>query len=354
MTRLKKIVLGLCLLTASGPAFGHRHSYRDIRRLFIKGLAKEHAGHYRKAENDFRMVLAEDPGLARAHRELGNCLYYQGENRAAVEEYDAYLAVYPGDTALRRFALRLGAVPDNRPFAVAAYPRGRSRIARADPAREDGRRHGSVFLGTELSEVFPDGGDLADYPASGGSPPSSDSAFQWDALQLGYLWSSGFGIAGGIAVFGRNAVVGSGYTSIVSTGGGLVVTSRSGGDAIGVNEQDYYAEPLYRFTFSRRLGLLVGMKVGLAQAQLADSGNNITNASASGFFVSPEALFQILFGGRFGLDLGLDYRYAALGAVDVPGQGAIPSGSGPGNWRLNDSGLGAEIGFTLYFRRLGG
>ena len=81
---------------------------------FGQGIKFEKARQYQQAEQEFVMALAEDFGLVKTYRELGNCSYAQAspgsEYRSykhAIGYYDKYLKAYPQDSAIRSFRTQL-------------------------------------------------------------------------------------------------------------------------------------------------------------------------------------------------------------------------------------------------------
>lgn len=98
---------------------------------FDQGQAQEAAKNYQEALVSFRAAAAADPRYALPYAEIGNCQYYLGNKKAALEAYEIYLSMVPDDQIYQKFAARLrtqlGATPPaSAPAMPAASPYAKS------------------------------------------------------------------------------------------------------------------------------------------------------------------------------------------------------------------------------------
>jgi len=198
--------------------------------------------------------------------------------------------------------------------------------------------HGTFYAGAALGLLFPAGNDLTNLYGAGYTT-SLDFA-EYQGLHLGYQWPSGPAPEVGYETMERAAVV----------HGGPYGLSYSFMD----RDVDGYVEPLYRLALSRRTGLLGGLKIGAAEAFLSDNNFSTRAFKGSALMLAPELRYQILFGGRFGLEFGAEYRVANFSTLSTlsASNGPVLNANGIGNWHLMDSGPALGIGLNVYFRRL--
>jgi tetratricopeptide (TPR) repeat protein len=90
------------LLLLCGPLSGAQDG--SAGRMYSRGLEAEGQKSYRKAVVYYEAASLAEPKNPQIQRHLGNCRYYLGEKAKALIAYDAYLAMQPGDKALRAFA----------------------------------------------------------------------------------------------------------------------------------------------------------------------------------------------------------------------------------------------------------
>ncbi|HTB23013.1 MAG TPA: tetratricopeptide repeat protein [bacterium] len=315
----KRFLAVVALLAVAGPVFADKDvAYADYR----EGIVQERTRDYPGAVASFKAALNEEPSLIYAEKQLGNCFYYLGDDRAALKHYDLYLAIDPSDAATEKFAEYL-----------------RARSAGRAPQNADGRGsgysldspgliHSRFYVGGSLGLLDISDSDLNNLIGSSYTV-ESDAAFFGD-LHVGYQWQNGIALEIGEEALARVAVIQDSF--------GDDLTFEGTEDALCV-------EPLYRFTLSRRTAVLTGLKLGIGSASAVFTGDSgsTTLASVGSTLVEPDLRFQFMLGRMVGLEAGLDYRFAAYN-FDLDSGG----GSG-GTWRMVDDGLVESIGVDVYF-----
>jgi tetratricopeptide (TPR) repeat protein len=94
------LFLALGLLAAAGQTPAQAPSV-NVDELLSSGIAAQQHGDYKTAIEDYRKVLALQPGLAEARANLGAALAAAGQFDAAIEEDTRALAAAPNKTAVR-------------------------------------------------------------------------------------------------------------------------------------------------------------------------------------------------------------------------------------------------------------
>lgn len=308
---------------------------------YKSGVAKEKAKDYPGAVVDLQASLREDPSVTGAQKQLGNCFYYLGDLRRALKHYDLYLLSHPDDDATFAFAenLRKNLRAQRRDRLEDGGRRDRADTADLDAAAP---RRGSFYAGLSGSLFFPSASDVQNIYGNAGSSVGTNYGFA-EEEHLGYLWANGFGLEGGFEYVDRETTLTDTYEGSSYPVDYTVV------------ELGVFVEPLYRFRLGGRSALIAGLQVGASEAVLAgDSygGYGYGDAYGGALVLTPDVRYQFLFGGRFGLELGAQYRLADFDTLNNTDGYSIVNSSG-GTWHLSDSGLAVRLGFDFYFHRQG-
>jgi hypothetical protein len=326
------IVFGLSLFVASGL----HASVEGAKAAFMRGQASEKAKNYKEAINEYQTALKEYPTYIYANKQLGNCYYYLGDKAKALKNYDIYLSYKKDDATTKAFADRL-----------------RQSVGGGDSqASESGSSDGkiamtpSIYISPSLSYLTNDGSDMTGGTSAPGITVSS-FVFDFD-LACGYQMPNGFFAAGGYEYLARASTIG------ISIGG----VSSSGAVIDVITESVFFVEPGYRFSLSRKIGLLGGLKLGYASESLTyggsgyggtGSGGTALVATGSGLIYEPEVGIQFLMGHRVGLNLNLGYRIDSITPSGTSVSGYTVSSSA---LPIVNSGVKVTLGMNIYFKRL--
>lgn len=104
-----------CFFLAPSPAWADAEA---AKAAYMRGVAQQKAGQYQAALSEYEASLQAEPRYVYSYKQMGTCYYYLGQKGKAVAAYDKYLAAYPNDTAIRKFADSI------RPSVVAAVDEG--------------------------------------------------------------------------------------------------------------------------------------------------------------------------------------------------------------------------------------
>lgn len=336
-------------------------SPEGAKAAYLRGAALERAKDYKNAIVSYREALAEDSRYVYANKQMGNCYYYLGDKIEALANYDLWLAVKKDDTATAAFAEKLRAeVSPQAPYAVddgyepepEDRPRRRNR-RKAAPLPPGPLSGSSFYMGASMSGLFGNAGDIK--KAYAGSSYEGltyvDFGLNFDA-HLGFLFEPGLGIEAGVSLLSRAV-----QASYVYRFGGNYYSDY---DLYSILETTYFVEPLWRFPFSRKLGLIAGVKLGYATASFKNSTYNYSSNGAntfngSGTLIAPDLRLQILFGGRVSLEVGGEYRFSDIGPMKNSLGTALQVYNDAGeleDWRVSNSGIALRIGLNIYFSRL--
>lgn len=208
---------------------------------------------------------------------------------------------------------------------------------------------GAFYMGGSLDVQAVSSYDVLQlYNGSGGQ-----TSVWWDwgfynDLHLGYVSPWGLGLEAGyqnhnrlLEIADKHTIPGGSSTDL----GGYSATTKA-----------WYVEPLFRRAASRRVAVIGGVKLGVTDVlfNASKNGRSTFNATGSGTLISPEVRVQFLFGGRFGLELGFEWRLANAGPL-TDGNGnrvqALYNGA-LRDWNLEGSGPAFRLGLTWYFSRL--
>jgi tetratricopeptide (TPR) repeat protein len=299
------------------------------------GQAKEKAKDYPGAIADLQAALREDPSVTGAYKQLGNCYYYIGDYRRALKCYDRYLLSHPDDDATFAFAQNL-----KRQLRKEGRRGGREDGDPADVA-DTGPRRGTFYAGLSGSLFFPGSNDLRNLLGNSGLSLGTNSAFA-EEEHFGYLWANGLGLEGGFQYVDREADF----------------TQTSDGESFPADfsmiEFGVFLEPLYRLSLGAHGALIGGLQIGASEAILTDDDDAAAgDFYGGGLVLTPDLRYEYVFGGRFGADLGVQYRIADFDTLHSTAFGGNLENANGSNWQLNDSGLAFRLGLNFYFRRLG-
>lgn len=115
----------------------------EAKEAYSRGLALEKAKQYGQAIEVYEAALLADPSYAYAHKQIGNCHYYQGDKASALKHYDAYLAAVPTDAAAKRFADGIRSAGGGNVAAV----QGNDTAAAGDTKKNNALYTNVAFLG---------------------------------------------------------------------------------------------------------------------------------------------------------------------------------------------------------------
>jgi tetratricopeptide (TPR) repeat protein len=322
---LKSILLAAAMLAAAGRAIAGTD---EAKTYYMAGLTKERSKDYGGAIPDFKYALQKDPTYDFARKQLGNCFYYLGQYRAAITQYDLYLADHPEDDATRRFVANLRGKNEG--------PTDQPEFSQGDGGQVSGGQEGPLglirsrfYAGLNLGDVLVST-NLTTVTVSGFSV-GTDVAFNGDG-HIGYQWQNGLALELGEEIFVRAATFSDVYGDQL---------------AFGAFETAFCIEPLYRFPLSRRGALLVGIKLGLSSATAHINKGGIAGIggpTANSTLIEPDVRYQFLVGRMVGLEAGLEYRSATFTFN--------PSETGGEALNIDDSGLVLRIGVDVYFGRI--